>query len=103
MLKKAMHQLLLEVSMSYMCPVCGYPGLKEQPRSEVTGPSDEICPSCGIQFGYDDEAGGNASARERIYQQWRKKWIAVGMPWKSKGIKPPHNWVTSDQLRAVHK
>ncbi len=38
--------------MMYVCPVCGYTGLKEQPRSELTGCSDEICPPRGIQFGY---------------------------------------------------
>jgi Zn ribbon nucleic-acid-binding protein len=37
--------------------------------------SDEICPSCGIQFGYND---ARADLREKIYGEWRKAWIANG-------------------------
>jgi hypothetical protein len=39
--------------------------------------SDEICPHCGIQFGYDDAAGGSPE-RQMIYRLWREAWIANG-------------------------
>jgi len=53
------------------CPVCGYV-LQFIPWDGLSA-SDEICPSCGIQFGYDDAAGGNVQAREEIYKRWRIK------------------------------
>jgi len=58
----------------HTCPVCGYPELDEPPRSSSGGGSDEICPSCGFQFGLDDEDGGIG------YATWRERWIAAGMP-----------------------
>ena len=55
--------------------------------------ADELCPCCGIQFGYDDAAGGDLSKRTMIYQEWRKRWIARGIPWDSAEIEePPHIW-----------
>src|SRR3712207_8831748 len=46
-------------------------------------PSDEICPSCGIQFGYDDAAGGHIVKRHAIYREWRTQWIICGKEWAS--------------------
>jgi hypothetical protein len=81
------------------CPVCGYdlgfPAWKDK------SPSDEICPSCGIQFGYNDAAGGDEARRRQIYQQWRQKWIAEGMRWNSVGISPPPQWDPIGQLRQI--
>jgi len=37
--------------------------------------SHEICPSCGIQFGYND---ARADLRERIYSHWREAWVTNG-------------------------
>jgi hypothetical protein len=34
-----------------------------------------ICPSCGIQFGYNDHRPG---LREHIYREWRAAWLANG-------------------------
>ena len=78
--------------MSYICPVCGYPELKEVPSSETTGGSYEICPSCGFQFGISDEDSGYS------YEQWRQEWIAEGMPWRSIGIRRPAKWDPTAQL-----
>jgi len=87
--------------MTYICPVCGYPGLYEEPRTETTGGSDEICPSCGIQFGFDDEAGGDPARRHEVYCEWRQSWIASGMPWRSIGIQQPANWDPTAQVRKI--
>ncbi len=38
----------------------------------------EICPSCGMQFGYADAAGGDSLHRERLHMAWRAKWLEVG-------------------------
>jgi hypothetical protein len=37
-----------------------------------------ICPVCGIQYGYEDVAGGSIEKRERIYIFWRKIWNENG-------------------------
>jgi hypothetical protein len=83
------------------CPVCGYDlGF---PAWTDLSPSDEICPSCGIQFGYEDAAGGDIKRRSLIYQQWRIQWIQKGMPWNSLGIEPPNNWDPKEQLKNLNK
>jgi hypothetical protein len=83
-----------------MCPACGYNGLAEAPWVEDM-PSDEICPSCGIQFGYDDAAGGDIERRSRIYADWRARWRSAGCPWSSQGHQPPPDWDPEEQLRRV--
>jgi hypothetical protein len=82
------------------CPVCGFPGLDAPPWVDGS-PSDEICPSCGIQFGYDDAAGGRADRRAAIYERWRSEWIARGMPWSSGGRPRPPGWDPQAQLDLV--
>jgi transcription elongation factor Elf1 len=60
----------------FTCPVCGFSGLTEPPWSDEGGGSQEICPQCGIQFGYTDAAGGDAVKREEIYAEWRRKYLS---------------------------
>jgi hypothetical protein len=79
--------------MPYACPVCGYPELTEPPHSEEGGGSYEICPSCGFEFGFDDDARGIS------YETWRKEWVRRGMPWSSPGETCPRGWSPEDQLR----
>jgi hypothetical protein len=68
---------------TFVCPVCGYPGLTEEPWTigpEHDSPSYEICPSCGTEFGYTDFRPGRAERRER-QRELRSTWIAAGRPW----------------------
>ena len=81
--------------MTYQCPVCGYPSLHDPPRSVAGGASDEICPSCGYQFGFTDDAEGIN------YEQWRATWIADGMNWRGIGIASSANWDPEEQLRRL--
>jgi len=82
--------------MNHPCPVCGYPKLREKPRTASGGGSFEICPSCGFQFGVtDDDEGYN-------YAQWRRRWIAKGMQWSSESMKPA-DWNPVSQLAALKK
>lgn len=76
----------------HQCPVCGFPGLDEAPRSESGGGSYEICPSCGFQFGVSDDDEGFSEA------EWREQWVVEGMPWRSKGQQPPARWNPRRQL-----
>ncbi len=83
--------------MKFMCPVCGYALLEDEPRSQEGGGSYEICPSCGFQFGVSDEDEGFS------YDQWRKQWIEDGMRWYSRGITPPPGWNPTEQLHNLKK
>lgn len=84
--------------MTYTCPACGFGGLANQPWSGES-PSDDICPSCGIQFGYHDARGTDATQRQGIYRKWRERWIAEGMPWHAASIQaPPRSWDPADQV-----
>ena len=87
--------------MKYTCPACGFPDLDEPPWSETSGPSLEICVSCGIQFGYTDACGGDLEQQRSFYSEWRAEWIRKGMPWTSVGISPPPDWDPATQLRRI--
>jgi hypothetical protein len=79
----------------YQCPVCGYPDLTEPPYTKESGASYDICPSCGFEFGYDDEARGVT------FEEWRARWIAGGTKWSSRGISAPPGWDPAAQLRGL--
>ncbi len=81
--------------MSSTCPVCGFPGLEESPRSSSGGGSFEICESCGFQFGVTDDDRGVS------YEQWRVQWQRKGMPWDSGRSSPPSGWDPVEQLRRI--
>jgi len=80
---------------SHPCPVCGYPDLTETPRSHSGGGSYEICPSCGYQFGVDDDD------RRVSFSEYRERWVNGGMTWWSRGILEPPNWNPRAQLATV--
>lgn len=69
--------------MKHICPICLYDGLYDEPYNENGVGSDEICPCCGFQFGYDDFPN-----KEIQIKKWREKWIRTGKPWFSKVRKP---------------
>ncbi len=83
------------------CPVCGYGPLSPPAWTERSNGSQEMCPSCGIQFGYDDSAGGDEARRAKIYEERRQKWVAGGTRWFSRGRPPPPDWDPVAQLRRV--
>jgi hypothetical protein len=49
------------------CPVCAYPNLPYAPRDY------HICPSCGTEFGNDDQ--------DRSHDELRAEWIRGGALW----------------------
>ena len=84
--------------MENKCPVCNYNGLIE-PSYNLDGyASDEICPCCGFQFGYDD-----FPYKEVAFEKWRKKWIDEGLIWFSKGRLPPERWNAKKQLNEINR
>jgi transcription elongation factor Elf1 len=57
----------------FVCPACGYDKLGEAAWTDpdaIGGGSNEICPNCKIQFGYDDAAGGDPVKRRTIWREW---------------------------------
>lgn len=87
------------IEPNQICPVCGY-ALDFLPWVEKSA-ADEMCPCCGIQFGYDDSAGGDVNLRPAMYVRWRENWIRNGMNWSSKSIEPPSGWNAEEQLRKI--
>jgi len=94
----------LQIDKKELCPVCGfnvYKSLGEYPWDENVA-SLEICPSCDIQYGYTDAAGGDPVKREEIYRQWRMDWIHNGMKWGNGKYKDqPRDWDPQKQLNAL--
>ena len=81
------------MNAKFMCPVCGFPNLTEDPAPPSGGGSYEICYSCGFEFGVTDDDKGFS------YQSWRRKWVDEGMPWAGNGIdNPPDGWDPVSQL-----
>ncbi len=77
----------------YMCPVCGFKGLKEEPYNRQNLPSHEICPCCGFEFGFDDVASQDA---------FSQNWIKNGANWFMPKLKPI-NWNLNEQLSNLVK
>jgi hypothetical protein len=86
-------------SNGYACLACGYWGLTEPPWRGGSA-SDEICPCCGLHFGYDDAFGGRVDLRPAFYHGWRLKWRKAGMRWWSPDP-PPVGWDPEEQLQAL--
>lgn len=85
--------------MGFVCPVCGFGALREEAWRDGN-PSDEICPSCGTQFGYDDAAGARGDSRLAAHRRLRERWIASGCLWSSR--RPaPNDWDPVMQLNAI--
>lgn len=60
------------VKKKYKCPVCGYDKLEESPYDKYGQGSFEICPNCGIEFGYQDAVSDPKDLPER-WAELRKK------------------------------
>ena len=84
-------------SKQNICPVCVYPHLTEPACGKSGGGSYEICPSCGFQFGVDDDDKGIP------FKAWRATWLAAGAKWSSKGIARPKGWDGAKQCASLSK
>jgi hypothetical protein len=73
------------------CPVCGYADLSHPAYNGYGSPSFEICPCCGVQFGYQDCSFPHAVLRGI--------WLAAGAIWDSDVIRPLEGWDARKQLR----
>jgi RNA polymerase subunit RPABC4/transcription elongation factor Spt4 len=83
----------------FVCPVCGYRNLARRPWKGSAN-SYEICPSCGIEFGYEDGTGDDWVRRQHRHLELRLAWIDRGSPWSSSDPSPP-GWDPVMQLLGI--
>lgn len=76
-----------------VCPVCGFEGLDEPSYDEFLEPSCDICPCCGVEFGFDDLEFNNVT-----FVTARNNWLKNGAKWFNKNEKPK-NWNLEEQLK----
>jgi len=90
---------MIVIEKSHFCPVCGFNFYKYSGELPWNGntPSDDICPSCGIQFGYEDSIY-DEKKRNDIYKKLRENWIKNGMKWWGDKEDMPQNWDPKKQL-----
>ncbi len=72
--ERLMKTAMGKVAHSHACPVCGYKLDFAPWRDEAA--SHEICPCCGIQFGYHDTVvfdDDEPREREVIWAEWRER------------------------------
>ncbi len=70
----------------YICPICGYDGLEDDPYQETF----EICPCCGYEFGAGED-----------FDKRRHDWLKSGAKWWFKQENPPQNWNALKQINNI--
>ncbi|MRX33220.1 hypothetical protein GJR93_09365 [Aminobacter sp. MDW-2] len=80
----------------YLCRVCGFDNYPDAPwGADGHMPSNEICPCCGVEFGYDDDGGPDFLSRRR------KHWVVANeCRWAMPKLKPAQ-WSAKNQLLSV--
>lgn len=81
-----LHADLLDVT-GFCCPVCFFPDLRE-PYVDC---SYSICPSCGVEYGYED-CGVTADDRYIRHLELRRAWITAGCTWHTEIWPCPTYW-----------
>lgn len=82
--------------MKNVCPICNFCELYDPPYDNDGYGSDEICPCCGFQFGYDDFPN-----KIEGQNKWRTNWINSGCQWFSKTRTQPQNWSGINQCNNI--
>ncbi len=75
------------------CRICGLKLLEPPWGENGETPSFNICPCCGVEFGYED------TVLPAIYA-FREQWITEGAKWFRPKIKPDC-WNIKNQLRQI--
>ncbi len=75
------------------CRVCGLKQLQPPWGTDGNCPSFEICPCCGVEFGYDDATLG-------AIQRYRAKWLELGASWFLPDERPS-DWSLDEQMAEI--
>ena len=76
------------------CRVCGIESeINNPPWYDEETPSHEICPCCGVQFGYEDDGYHSVTG-------YRNQWLKAGAKWFSVGQRPK-DWNLEVQLQNI--
>lgn len=81
----------------YTCVVCGYAKL-DYPQYENGFAMQTICPCCGFQSGFDDDAINEPVTIE----EYRVRWVKAGAVWFSSNTKQPTDFNLRLQLKSIH-
>lgn len=81
------------MTVKYNCRVCGLKQLEPPWGEDGLTPTFEICPCCGVEFGYEDN---NVLSTRKF----RKEWVANGKKWFSLNEKPP-DWQFKEQIEQI--
>lgn len=82
---------MTEVSLH--CRVCGLQQSEPPWGADGRSPTFEICPCCGVEFGYED-------VNETSALQARNAWLANGARWTTPTARPA-DWDVEVQLRQL--
>ncbi len=80
---------------TFVCPICGWPGLANPPFREPLWSDQDDCPCCGFEMEVDSEIKGWS------YENYRAQWILDGMPWWSPTSGPPRGLDKESQLASI--
>ncbi len=79
----------------YFCRICGFRYYNLPWGENNDNPSREICPCCGVEFGYED-------SNLLGIQRYRKKWLETGAKWFEPRERPD-DWSLEKQLEQIPK
>jgi hypothetical protein len=82
-----------DFSELYVCRVCGLPQDTPPWGEDRMSASFDICPCCGVEFGYED-------ATPIAAKNYRQQWIAGGAKWLSAKDRPSE-WDLENQLAQI--
>jgi len=75
------------------CRVCGYAPADPPWGVDGSTPSFEICPCCGVEFGYEDATPGGV-------RRYRELWLSTGGRWSDDSA-PGDGLATAVRLQRV--
>ena len=76
-----------------LCGVCGYRATEPPWGADGRSPSFAFCPSCGVEWGYQD-------ATPTGVERFRRAWLASGAPWRDPSV-PPDGLTAQVRLQRV--
>lgn len=80
-------------STIHNCRVCGFYMMDPPWGDNGQFPTYEICPCCGVEFGYEDCTAEST-------KDYRKKWLNQNVKWFENKLKPD-DWDLEKQMEGI--